>query len=291
MKNRTIRLVALVICTSAIFMPFNVLAEGTMDEQDITTSILQTTAMEQLQLTEMTVIPLETVEESEPEPTPLSQPGPVREIKAQPTSNHAANEQVAKMDAMPDDIPATTPQPTPEPVVATPTPTATPEPTPTYEKPLSPDGQASLVDNVTDQDGKEFFTIYTEDGNVFYLIIDRQKNSENIYFLNTVTEADLQALTEGGAEEVASTPEPTPIPTVAPTPQPTPEPEPEPEKGSGLGSILLVLIVVAIAGGAGYYFKIYKPKQQSVYDEDYDEDYGEGDSPEHDEEYETYEDE
>ncbi len=62
--------------------------------------------------------------------------------------------------------------------------------------PLTPDGQGTVLDNATDEDGKEFFTITTPDENVFFLVIDRQKESENVYFLNAVTESDLMALAE-----------------------------------------------------------------------------------------------
>ena len=36
----------------------------------------------------------------------------------------------------------------------------------------------------------------TPDENVFYLIIDKQRDSENVYFLNAVTESDLMALAQ-----------------------------------------------------------------------------------------------
>ena len=43
-----------------------------------------------------------------------------------------------------------------------------------------------------------------------------------------------------------------------------PEPEPEAEKtDSPLLSLLLIGAVVLIGGGAGYYFKIYKPKHEA----------------------------
>lgn len=139
------------------------------------------------------------------------------------------------------------------------------EPTPAPEpNPLTPDGTGTVVDNATDADGKEFFTITTADEAVFYLVIDRQKSTENVYFLNAVTVADLLALAESSG---------TVVPVV-----PDPEPEPEPEsKGGGAGMLLVVLAVVSIGGGAGWYFKIYRPKQQKAVEpeEDYDEaDYG-----------------
>ena len=130
--------------------------------------------------------------------------------------------------------------------------------------PLTPDGQGTLLDNATSEEGKEFFTITTEDESVFYLVIDRQKSGENVYVLNTVTVDDLMALAEPGKEEApapAVTPEPEPAPT------PNVEPEPEPEKsGGGMGTLLLALAVVVIGGGAGWYFKIYRPKQQRAAD-------------------------
>ena len=155
-------------------------------------------------------------------------------------------------------------------------PPATPEPEP---NPFTPDGQGTMVDNATDQDGKEFFTIMAADESVFYLVIDRQRETENVYFLNAVTVADLMALAGPSPEAV---PEPLPEPYPEPTSEPE-EPEPEPEKSGGAGTLLAVLAVLALGGGAGWYFKIYRPKQQAAapgedFDEaeEYGEDYGGG---------------
>ena len=142
------------------------------------------------------------------------------------------------------------------------------EPLPTEPNPFTPDGTGTVVDNATDQDGKEFFTITTAEEAVFYLVIDRQRETENVYFLNAVTVADLMALAESSGEPAA--PEPTPEPD--PEPNPTPEPEPVPEKKGGAGPLLLALAVVVIGGGAGWYFKIYRPKLQKAAEPE--EDYG-----------------
>lgn len=143
--------------------------------------------------------------------------------------------------------------------------------------PLTPDGQGTLLDNATGEEGKEFFTITTADESVFYLVIDRQKSGENVYFLNTVTVDDLMALAEPGKEE-APAPPVTPEPEPAPTPDVEPEPEPEPEKSGGMGTLLLALAVEVIGGGAGWYFKIYRPKQQRAADLEED-DYPDGPEP------------
>ena len=140
------------------------------------------------------------------------------------------------------------------------------EPLPTEPNPFTPDGTGTVVDNATDQDGKEFFTITTAEEAVFYLVIDRQRETENVYFLNAVTVADLMALAESSGEPAA--PEPTP----EPDPEPDPTPEPVPEKKGGAGPLLLALAVVAIGGGAGWYFKIYRPKLQKAAEPE--EDYG-----------------
>ena len=135
------------------------------------------------------------------------------------------------------------------------------EPLPAEPNPFTPDGTGTVVDNATDQDGKEFFTITTAEEAVFYLVIDKQKTSENVYFLNTVTVDDLLPLAEQGKEPPKEvTPEPEPKPT-----EPVEEvPEPEPEKkDSSLLSMLLIGAVVLAGGGIGYYFKIYKPKHEA----------------------------
>ncbi len=91
---------------------------------------------------------------------------------------------------------------------------AEPEAQPETQNPFSTDGTGTVVDNATDKEGKEFYTITTPDENIFYLVIDKQKTTDNVYFLNAVTEADLLPLAEKSEEETA---------------EPAPEPEPEPE--------------------------------------------------------------
>jgi hypothetical protein len=188
----------------------------------------------------------------------------------------------------------TAPGAAPAPVVTTPlppaiTPTAEPavpsEPeipaeVPSDPKPLTPDGTGTVLDNPTGADGKEFFTIQTADESVFYLIIDRQRDNENVYFLNAVTVEDLIPLAQGTAAPAEPNPGAAVVqdPSVSPSPSDpdpdvTPEPDipAEPAGGVSTGTIIFILIAVVVAGGAGYYFKILKPKKLAAQNDDEDE--------------------
>ena len=149
---------------------------------------------------------------------------------------------------------------------------------------FTPDGTGTVVDNATDEDGKQFYTIMTPAGNTFYLIIDLERDSDNVYFLDAVTEKDLLALAESDddTEEsdtdsaVTSTAEPettAEATATTETSEDTAEQTSTETQDNNMGTLLLVLAVVLIGGGAGYYFKIYRPKHQGAESED-DFDYG-----------------
>lgn len=146
---------------------------------------------------------------------------------------------------------------------------------PETQNPFTPDGTGTVVDNATDEDGKEFFTITTPSENVFYLIIDRQRTEENVYFLNAVTEKDLLALAEADPEPEA----PEPVTQPEPDPEPVAEPDPEPEKDTGfpVGNLLMIAAVLLVGGGAAYYFKVYRPKHEAADLDEDDYDYDEAD--------------
>lgn len=132
-------------------------------------------------------------------------------------------------------------------------------------KPLTPDGTGTVIDNVTNEDGKEFFTITTPSKHVFYLIIDRQKNAENVYFLDAVTDKDLLALAKSDNEDVSgssssktvSSPEVSSAPTAS---TPTASSASRPEKQNGSAGIAAVAILAAVlVGAAVWFFKFRKP--------------------------------
>lgn len=199
--------------------------------------------------------------------------------------------------------------------------------TPRGDNALTTEGQGTVVDNATEEAGKEFFTITTADDNIFYLIVDKQRDSENVYFLNAVTEEDLLALaepSEDGGESAVPDPEPvctcavqceagtvdTDCPVCvlsledcageAPDPAEETPAEPEPESG-GAGLYVVIALVALATGVAGWYFKIYKPKHElddaedldelTSEDEDTDEGVPDGDYPEEPEYPDYYDDE
>lgn len=149
----------------------------------------------------------------------------------------------------------------------------------TTAKPFTPEGTGTVVDNATDEDGKEFFTITTPSENVFYLVIDRQRTENNVYFLNAVTEKDLLALAEPEPEPEVTEPAIETEPETEPSTEPEPEPGPEKTSGPPMGNILMIAAVLLLGGGVGYYFKIYRPKHEvpDMDDEEYD--YEDGDDP------------
>lgn len=146
------------------------------------------------------------------------------------------------------------------------------------ENPLTPDGNATLVDQASDKDGKEFYTFTSPAGNQFFLIIDKQRSDNNVYFLDYVTEKDLISLAKKDKENplITETPEPE-------TKQPEPEikeekPEEKPveeetseKKQSNAGMVLILLLVTVGVGIVAYYFKILKPKQELDAADDFEE--------------------
>jgi len=144
--------------------------------------------------------------------------------------------------------------------------------------PFTPDGTATVLDNATGDDGKEFFTFTTPEGNVFFLVIDRSRPTNNVYFLNAVTEADLMALAEASNDMPVAPPEPEPLPPPFPAPiEPDEAPdipaEPEPPAGNN-GTLIFITVAALAFGGVAYYLKTVRPKKQGVDFDEEDTEYG-----------------
>ena len=179
---------------------------------------------------------------------------------------------------------------------------------------FTPDGNLSLIDDFlqievpgdeeTEQVEKQFITVQSKNGNTFYIVIDRNGETENVYFLNLVDEADLMALMEGEEGETAV---PTcsctdkcvvgaintnceicrtnmsectgKEPVVEPEPEQPTEPVEEPDEKKSANFLPLIIVLIAGAGGfAVYWFKFRKPKAKTSGNTDLDDyDFGEDD--------------
>ena len=127
---------------------------------------------------------------------------------------------------------------------------------------LTPTGNAQLLDDVTDNENLQFITVTARDGNVFYFVIDHGAESENVYFLNVVDEADLNALIEKEETEVPEEPVTEPD-TEKPDEDLVPIEDVEPEKPEGNNIGLIIILVIAVAAGiGGYYYKVILPKKK-----------------------------
>ena len=158
----------------------------------------------------------------------------------------------------------------PEPVIAEETPEET------EITPFSVAGNGQLLDDISDDETKQFLTVQTKNGNTFFMVIDRSRNSENVYMLSLIDENDLAEFIEEEEPEPAE--EKPAVVVEEPKPEPVQEePGPEPEKGGmGLGALLTVILLGAGSIGGYYYFKIWKPKREEEEAESEDLEFFEG---------------
>ncbi len=154
-------------------------------------------------------------------------------------------------------------------ITATPKSAAATKPTSTTKpsRTISSDGTGHVVDNVTNSEDLQFISVTAKDGSVFYVVIDKKNSNDNVYFLNKVDIADLEALAKDSNANMQS------VIKATPTPSPTATPEPDGQKGTAaekkhekapVSSTMLILILAALAAAVigGYYFKVIIPKKK-----------------------------
>lgn len=152
----------------------------------------------------------------------------------------------------------------------------------TQDTPAEP-GEGSLYSKTfldgTDSSEQVFYSVTTQEGDVFYLLVDQGQEQNNVYLLSQVTNQDLdalaadggtsgssgigntgkkdeedsllKALSGGGNEDAESGGGAAPKSTA---------------KGGINGNALIVLVIVAVGGGVYYYQKVYKTKKEQEMD-------------------------
>ena len=146
---------------------------------------------------------------------------------------------------------------------------------------LTPKGNAQLADDVSDNENLQFITVTARDGNVFYFVIDKGAQSENVYFLNTVDESDLEALVEKSDKKPTATAKPEQTENTAETDstendtkdkkdkaEKTEQPEQKQQKNNS--GLFIILALAAAAGVGGYYYKVILPKKKLEQADDLD---------------------
>lgn len=131
--------------------------------------------------------------------------------------------------------------------------------------------------------GKEFYTIRTKSGKIFYLIVDMDKTDDNVYLLTEVSENDLLNFTDTDTvtlpQNQAVMESSLPLEIVEQEPETEPE-EKEPEEeakpaektANNSGTILLMVLALVGVGGGYYFLKFVRGKKESFEYDDEDED-------------------
>ena len=158
-------------------------------------------------------------------------------------------------------------------------------------RPLTPNGNLTLVDDIGSQagQGRQFITLVTKSGNYFYLIIDRNdKGEENVHFLNMVDEEDLFALMDekqvanykAAQNEKDAAAVTVATPSVSGAVQDS-APKPTVKEKKPFHAFPLLGVVIALSAGAiGYLYLQSKKKQTAALRPDPDADYVDKDDEE-----------
>ena len=134
-------------------------------------------------------------------------------------------------------------------------------------KDITPSGDTEK-DKENPVDVRQFLTFQTKSGKTMHLIVDHSSNQDNVRLLTEVGEQDLLNMIESEDKNTIKVEEPKKEEVKKEEPKTVPVKE---EKKSGIGSFLIVALVIGGVIGAGYYFKVFKAKEDRML-EDFEED-------------------
>ena len=112
-------------------------------------------------------------------------------------------------------------------------------------------------------DSRQFITFKTKDEKMFYLIIDHDKEQDNVKLLTDVKESDLESLVKEKDKTPVVKQEDLQV-NLDKSDETIKQEEvkkEEPKTKSSLGSYIILGIVILVIIGIGYYFKVVKPKK------------------------------
>jgi hypothetical protein len=143
---------------------------------------------------------------------------------------------------------------------------------------FSVSGNATVLDQVADASGKEFYTIQTANNNTYFMVIDHASSSDNVYMLSMIDENDLKEFLKEESETEAEVT----LPSVIFEEETTEEAEVQVEettknettqKTSQAGTLAILALLGAAVAGGYYYLKFYKPKKDGDFSDDEDLEY------------------
>lgn len=118
-----------------------------------------------------------------------------------------------------------------------------------------------------------FYTVTTDEGEVFYLVIDQGQSSNNVYLLDQVKVSDLRALAKDDSGKSGSTESSSLLSALnggnensSKDELLTEEEDAPPAKSSMGGNLLILLLIAAVGGGFYYYKNVYKNKKDEQMD-------------------------
>jgi hypothetical protein len=161
-----------------------------------------------------------------------------------------------------------------------------------------PQGAGTLLEDVCQsQVNRQFITVQSRGGNVFYIIIEHDRSGQNVYFLNAVDDFDLLSFSDNFPEGVWEAYEELKEEAVnnainaeiegedgegSKTAKPTTNSDPEENPANNTQNYIVAGIGVLFLGGL-VYFKFIKGKKKTVKTPLYDSDEEEDEDEEYDE--------